>query len=118
MITVTHRTRAACGAVPSTFYIASGAGKLVGLQRSLQIRDKVGFPAAGWRVLGVSEIGFGVGSLVADRRIELVSKLSLMLLSTLAIVTHLRKRDAVALAIPAALSFALLGVSALPPEDA
>lgn len=112
------RTHAVCTAAPAAFYIASGSGKLAGLERSLQIRDKVGFGNTSWRVLGISEIAFGLGSLVADRRVELVSKGSLMALSTLAIVTHLRKSDAVALAIPAVLSFVLLGVSAAaPPAD-
>lgn len=108
-------TKVAPTVVPAVFFIASGAGKVTGQDKSLEMQNRLGVGDAAWRAIGATEVLCGAGTLLgfAERRIGLASKAVLGVLSVAAIVTHLRKRDPV-MVIPSALVLAALAASEVP----
>jgi hypothetical protein len=113
---MTDRTKIAT--VPAVFYLVSGAGKLAGMKKSLEIRDRLEMSAVDWRLLGAAETCCGVGVLLrsANRPIGLGSEIGLALISGLAIVNHARRHDALARSAPAVGALLLLSVGRCPPQ--
>jgi hypothetical protein len=87
--------------------------KLFGVRQSLEIRDHLGISANPWRVIGVLELAGVVGVLVGlvwCRPLGIAAAAGLALLSVGAIVSHLRAKDEVVDAVPAAIGL-VLGVA-------
>jgi uncharacterized membrane protein YphA (DoxX/SURF4 family) len=76
-------------------FLGSGAVKLAGAKRSLQIRDQLGVSAALWRVIGALEIagaaGLAIGLVLPMLGVAAAAGLSLLMVG--AIAAHARARD-------------------------
>jgi uncharacterized membrane protein YphA (DoxX/SURF4 family) len=79
-------------------FLASAGMKLLGLERSIQNRDRFGMPPALWRTIGVLELAGVAGILIglAVAPLGVAAGIGLALLMVGAIATRLRVRDPIA----------------------
>jgi uncharacterized membrane protein YphA (DoxX/SURF4 family) len=96
-------------AAPSALFLLSGATKLAGQRRSLEMRDHIGVRAASWRAIGAAEVAGAASLLIGQRNPSLARAGSccLTLISLGAIASHLRAGDPAPRALPAVAALAL-----------
>jgi hypothetical protein len=96
-------------AVPSALFLLSGAAKLVGHPRSLEMRDHVRVPSAAWRAIGATEVCAAGGLLLGQGspRLARAGTIWLTAISLGAIASHVRVGDPAHRAAPAVGALAL-----------
>jgi len=87
----------------AALFAFSSSIKLLGVQRSLAIRDHLGISPALWRLIGALELAGVVGVLVGLwwPPLGIAAAVGLALLSVGAVVSHVRASDSVAETVPA-----------------
>jgi uncharacterized membrane protein YkgB len=96
-------------AAPSALFLLSGASKLVGHEKSLEMRDHLEVGARVWRAIGAVEV-VGAVSLLLGRRsrsLGLAGGGSLTLISVGAVASHIRADDPATQAAPALAALAM-----------
>ena len=93
----------------AALFAFSSTIKLLGVQRSLAIRDHLGISPTVWRLIGVLELAGVVGVLVGLRwpLLGIAAAVGLALLSVGAVVSHVRASDSVVETAPAVIGIAL-----------
>jgi hypothetical protein len=96
------------------FSFSSGI-KLLGVPKSLAIRDHLGVSPLQWRIIGGLELAGVAGALVGLlwAPIGIAAAIGLVLLSIGAVVFHLRASDRVAEMVPAVIGIALGAATAV-----
>jgi hypothetical protein len=91
------------GVAPAALFLLSGAAKLVGHSKSLEMRDHLGVPGSAWRGIGAVEVAGATGLLLGPRShsLGLAGGGCLTLISVGAIASHVRAGDPIARAAPA-----------------
>src|ERR1700738_4303849 len=89
--------------------------KLLGVPQSLAIRDHLGVKPLQWRLIGVCELAGVAGVLVGLvwAPIGIAAAIGLALLVSGGIVFHVRASDSVGDTVPAVISVALAGATAI-----
>ena len=93
----------------------SASIKLLGVARSLAIRDHLGVKPLQWRIIGVLELA-GVAGVLAGLAwppIGIAASIGLALLSIGALTFHIRASDRVADMVPAVIGIALAATTAV-----
>jgi hypothetical protein len=99
----------------AALFTFSSSIKLIGVPKSLTIRDHLGVSPVQWRVIGALELA-GVAGVLAGllwSPIGIAAAIGLALLSIGAIAFHLRASDRVAEIIPAVIGVALGAATAV-----
>jgi amino acid transporter len=93
----------------AALFTFSASIKLLGVRRSLEIRDHLGVKPLQWRLIGVCELAGVAGVLVGLMwaPIGIAAAVGLALLTIGAIAYHVRKSDTVADLAPAVIGVAL-----------
>jgi uncharacterized membrane protein YphA (DoxX/SURF4 family) len=94
---------------PAALFLLSGATKLGGVRRSLEMRDHIGVGPATWRAIGATEVG-AVAGLLLGRRYRPMARAGsacLTVISLGAIASHVRIGDPPPRAMPAVGALAL-----------
>jgi hypothetical protein len=93
----------------AALFAFSSSIKLLGVARSLTIRDHLGISPMLWRLIGVLELAGVVGVLVGLRwpPLGIAAAAGLALLSVGAVVSHVRASDSLAETVPAVLGIGL-----------
>jgi hypothetical protein len=101
------------GVAPSALFLLSGAAKLGGHRKSLEMRDHLGVPGSAWRGIGAVEVAGATGLLLGprSRSLGLAGGGCLTLISVGAIASHVRAGDPVARAAPALAALVLCVVA-------
>jgi hypothetical protein len=99
----------------AALFLFSSAIKLLGVERSVVIRDHLGVSPAVWRVIGLLELAGVAGVLVGLEwwPLGVAAAVGLALLSIGAVVSHVRASDAVVESVPAALGILLAAATAV-----
>jgi uncharacterized membrane protein YphA (DoxX/SURF4 family) len=99
----------------AALFVFSSSIKLLGVQRSLEIRDHLGISATLWRLIGVLELAGVVGVLVGLwwPPLGIAAAVGLALLSVGAVVSHVRASDGVVDAAPAVVGIGLAVATAV-----
>ncbi|WP_027331263.1 DoxX family protein [Mycolicibacterium tusciae] len=93
----------------------SSSIKLLGVQRSLAIRDHLGVPPTQWRLIGLLELAGVIGVLVGLTwpPLGVAAASGLALLSVGAVIFHVRAGDGVTETTPAVIGVALAVATAV-----
>jgi hypothetical protein len=96
-------------------FVFSSSIKLLGVRRSLQIRDHLGVGPAQWRLIGLLELAGVVGVLagLAWAPIGVAAAVGLALLAAGAVVFHVRASDGIADTAPAVIGVGLAVAAAV-----
>jgi hypothetical protein len=99
----------------AALFAFSASIKLLGVTKSLAIRDHLGVTPIQWRLIGVLELAGVAGVLVGLlwRPIGIAAAIGLTLLSIGAIAFHLRASDRAADVAPAVIGIALAAATAV-----
>jgi len=99
----------------AALFAFSSSIKLLGVQRSLAIRDHLGISPALWRLIGALELAGVVGVLVELwwPPLGIAAAVGLALLSVGAVVSHVRASDSVAETVPAVVGIGLAVATAV-----
>jgi DoxX-like family len=93
----------------AALFAFSSSIKLLGVKRSLAIRDHLGISPTVWRLIGVLELAGVVGVLMGLRwsLLGIAAAAGLALLSVGAVVSHVRASDSVVETAPAVIGIGL-----------
>jgi hypothetical protein len=96
-------------AAPSALFLLSGASKLVGHEKSLEMRDHLEVGPRFWRAIGAVEVMSAVNLLLGrySRSLGLAGGSSLTLISVGAVASHIRAGDPSMRAAPAIAALAM-----------
>ena len=99
----------------AALFTFSSSIKLLGVPKSLAIRDHLGVSPVQWRVIGALELAGVVGVLVGLlwAPLGIAAAIGLALLSIGAVAFHLRASDRVAELVPAVIGIALGAATAV-----
>jgi hypothetical protein len=99
----------------AALFTFSSAIKLLGVPRSLAIRDHLGLSPSLWRVIGLLELAGVAGALagLAWPPIGVAAAVGLALLLVGAVISHVRASDGVADTAPAVVGIALAVATAV-----
>src|SRR3569623_831498 len=99
----------------AALFTFSASIKLLGVAKSLEIRDRLGVKPLQWRLIGVCELAGVAGVLVGLlwSPIGIAAAIGLALLSIGAIAFHLRASDRAADMAPAVIGLALAAAAAV-----
>lgn len=99
----------------AALFVFSSSIKLLGVPKSLEIRDHLGVSPVGWRIIGGLELAGVVGALagLVWAPIGIAAAIGLALLSIGAVAFHLRASDRVAELLPAVIGIALGAATAV-----
>jgi hypothetical protein len=99
----------------AALFAFSSSIKLLGVPKSLEIRDHLGVSAIQWRIIGALELA-GVAGVLAGllwSPIGIAAAIGLVLLSIGAVAFHLRASDSAVDTIPAVIGVALAAATAV-----
>ena len=99
----------------AALFVFSSSIKLLGVPKSLEIRDHLSVSPVGWRIIGGLELAGVVGALAGLLwpPIGIAAAIGLALLSIGAVAFHLRASDRVAEMLPAVIGIALGAATAV-----
>jgi hypothetical protein len=99
----------------AALFLFAGSIKLLGVAKSLEIRDHLGVQPLQWRLIGTCELAGVAGVIVGLwwSPIGLAAAIGLALLSVGAIAFHVRASDSVSDTAPAVIGLALAAATAV-----
>lgn len=99
----------------AALFAFSSSIKLLGVRKSLEIRDHLGVSPVGWRIIGGFELAGVAGALagLVWAPIGIAAAIGLALLSIGAVAFHMRASDRVTQMAPAVIGIALAAAAAV-----